>query len=190
MARQPCRPITRSFLAIMARIPLAVSRSPRLVVRLTGPLKRSLPPTRPTRPAAVPPWATLLVSRFASGDLVVEQINAANNAVTPTSAASPVFLSEYHTTGSQSSAVQSLPVSSTVTGGSNNPLTLSGTAASEGELSLSANGAYLVLAGYDVAAGGTTRGPRRSALSTAMASSTPARPPRFLPGTTPAAPRP
>ena len=57
------------------------------------------------------------VSRFTSGDLVVEQINAANNAVTPTSAASPVFLSEYNTTGSQSSAVQTVPVPSTVASG-------------------------------------------------------------------------
>ena len=72
------------------------------------------------------------VSSFASGDIVVEQINAANNAVTPTNVASPVFLSEYHTTGSQSSAVQSVPIPSAAAGGSNNPLTLGGTAASEG----------------------------------------------------------
>ncbi|HEX4143090.1 MAG TPA: hypothetical protein VHY91_06040, partial [Pirellulales bacterium] len=98
------------------------------------------------------------VSSFISGDLVVTQINAANNAVTPTGAASPVFLSEYHTTGSQSNAVQSVPLPSSVTGGTNNPLTLSGTAASEGALSLSADGKYLVLAGYDTAAGGTTQG--------------------------------
>ena len=50
-----------------------------------------------------------------------------------------------------------MPVWSTATSGSNNPLTLSGTAASEGGLSLSANGAYLVLAGYDTAAGGNTQ---------------------------------
>ena len=77
--------------------------------------------------------------------------------MTPTSTASPVFLSEYHTTGSQSSAVQSVPLPNAASG-SNNPLTLSGTAASEGALSLSANGNYLVLAGYDTAAGGTTQG--------------------------------
>ena len=47
-----------------------------------------------------------VVSAFNPGDIVVEQINAANNAVTPTGSASPVFLSEYHTTGSQSSAVR------------------------------------------------------------------------------------
>ena len=99
-----------------------------------------------------------VVSNFNSADLVVEQINAASNTVTPTGAASPVFLSEYNTTGSQSSAQETVPLPSAVTSGPNNPLTLSGTAASEGELSLSANGKYLVLAGYDTAAGGTTQG--------------------------------
>ncbi len=98
------------------------------------------------------------VSGFSSGDLVVEQINATNNAITPTSAASPVFLSEYQPTGSQSSAVETVPIWSSASSGSNNPLTLSGTAASEGSLSLSANGDYLVLAGYDTPVGGTTQG--------------------------------
>ena len=38
-----------------------------------------------------------VVSAFGVGDIVVEQINATNNVVTPTSSTSPVFLSEYHT---------------------------------------------------------------------------------------------
>ncbi len=99
-----------------------------------------------------------VVSNFTSGDLVVEQINAATNSATPTGAASPVFLSEYAPTGSQSSPVATVPIWSSATSGSSNPLTLSGTAASEGSLSLSANNDYLVLAGYDTAAGGTTQG--------------------------------
>ena len=97
------------------------------------------------------------VTAFTAGDIVVEQINAANNSVTPTGSASPVFLSEYNTTGSQSSAVETVPVWSTAASGSNNPLTVSGTAGSEGGLSLSSNGGFLVLAGYDTVAGGTTQ---------------------------------
>ena len=37
----------------------------------------------------------VLTALFTPGDIVVEQINATTNAVTPTSAASPVFLSEF-----------------------------------------------------------------------------------------------
>ena len=48
----------------------------------------------------------------------------------------------------------------TTASGSNQPLTLSGTAASEGGLSLSANGAYLVVGGYDA----TTRRHRPTEL--------------------------
>ena len=46
----------------------------------------------------------------------------------------------------------------TTASGSNNPLTVGGTAGSEGELSLSANGQFLVIGGYDVGVGGTTQG--------------------------------
>ncbi len=98
-----------------------------------------------------------VVGSFTGGDLVVEQINAATNSVTPTGSASPVFLSEYAPTGSQSSAVATVPIWSTSASGSTNPLTLSGTAGSEGGLSLSTNGAFLVLAGYDATAGGKTQ---------------------------------
>ena len=98
-----------------------------------------------------------IVGSFTAGDIVVEQINAADNSVTPTGSASPVFISEYATTGSQSQAVQTVPIWSSTASGSTNPLTLSGTAGSEGGLSLSTNGAYLVVAGYDAAAGGKTQ---------------------------------
>ncbi len=98
-----------------------------------------------------------VVGSFTAGDLVVEQINAADNTVTPSGSASPVFLSEFATSGSQSQAVQTVPIWSSKASGSTNPLTLSGTAGSEGGLSLSTNGAYLVLAGYDTAAGGKTQ---------------------------------
>ena len=100
------------------------------------------------------PAAQTFGAPFMAGDIVVLQVNSTSNAVTPTSAASPVFLSEFTTAGSP---VQSLAMPTAASGG-NNPLTISGTAASEGALSLSANGQYLVLAGYNQTPGGTTQG--------------------------------
>ena len=99
----------------------------------------------------------VLTALFTPGDLVVTQINATGNTVTPTSTASPVFLSEFSpSVANQSTYVQQVALP-TVVSGSNNPLTISGTAASEGSLSLSANGEYLVVAGYDQTVGGKTQ---------------------------------
>ncbi len=92
-----------------------------------------------------------VLAAFTLGDIVVEQINATNNNVTPTSALAPVFLHEFSTSGTD---VQTLALPTTASG-SNNPLTIGGTAPSEGELSLSANGAYLVVSGYDATLSGT-----------------------------------
>ena len=155
--------VTPSSPATMARTPSAVSSCPRPPARPRAPANRS----RPATPNSATGSATVddyVVGNFTNGDLVVEQINATSNAVTPTGAASPVYLSEYQTTGSQSSAVETVPIWSSASSGSNNPLTLSGTAASEGALSLSSNGDYLVLAGYNTAAGGTTQGNSTVAL--------------------------
>src|ERR1700677_406138 len=49
----------------------------------------------------------VLTSLFTAGDIVVEQITANTNTATPTSTASPVFLSEYSpTVANQSTYVQ------------------------------------------------------------------------------------
>ena len=96
--------------------------------------------------------ARRVLAAFGANHIVVEQINATSNHVTPTSSSSPVFLDEFTTGGT---AVQQLAMP-TIASGSNQPLTLGGTAGSEGGLSLSANGAYLVLAGYDETTGLST----------------------------------
>ncbi len=85
-------------------------------------------------------------AQFTAGDLVVLREGTGSSALT--SAGTAVFLDEYTTLGSLAYTV---PIPSTGAG----ELVNSGTAASEGQLSLSANGQYLVLAGYEAAAGTT-----------------------------------
>jgi hypothetical protein len=100
------------------------------------------------------PAAPIFGGTFGMGDLVVTQTGATGSSKALTSNGTASFLDEYSTAGS---LVQQLALP-TATSGLNNPLTIGGTAASEGELSLSANGQYLVVAGYDVGVGGTTQG--------------------------------
>jgi len=66
-----------------------------------------------------------------------------------TSASSAVYLDDYSTSGTLNSSLE-LP---TAVSGSNLPLTASGTATSEGGLTLSANGQDLIVTGYDAAPG-------------------------------------
>ncbi len=88
---------------------------------------------------------------FTPGNIVVERIGTGSAALTSVSTA--VFLDEYTPTGLATQAtVQSLALPTAVSG-SNNPLSNSGSAASEGGLSLSADGQYLLVAGYAVAPG-------------------------------------
>ncbi len=91
-------------------------------------------------------FGSLLVAQaqFTSGNLVVLQDGTGSAALT--SAGTAIFLDQYTTAGS---LVNSLAIPST--GGT--ALVDSGTAASEGQLSLSADGQYLVFAGYNAAAG-------------------------------------
>ena len=86
-------------------------------------------------------------SSFTPGNIVVIRLGDGTAALT--SAATPVFLDEYSPTGT---LVQSIALPTSVSG-SNRILTMSGTATSEGSLTLSANGQYLVLTGYDAATG-------------------------------------
>ncbi len=76
------------------------------------------------------------------GDLLVYRVGIGQ--ATLSSAATPVFVDEYTTTGV---LVQSISMP-TAASGPQLPLTASGTATSEGYLNLSQNGQYLVLTGY------------------------------------------
>jgi hypothetical protein len=84
-----------------------------------------------------------------AGDLIVYRVGT--GAAGLTSAATDVFLDEYTAAGS---FVQSIAMP-TLSLGASNALTASGTATSEGELTLSSNGSFLVLTGYKAAVGTT-----------------------------------
>ena len=84
---------------------------------------------------------------FAAGDLVVVRVGTGATALS--SAATAVFLDEYAPDGT---LVQSVPLP-TAAAGSNVPLTMSGSATSEGALNLSSDGRYLTLAGYGTVPG-------------------------------------
>src|SRR4051794_34133122 len=86
--------------------------------------------------------ATAMGGAFLPGDLVIYRVGDGTHALANTGNA--VFLDEYTTSGT---LVQSVPVP-TVAGGSNLPMVASGTATSEGLLSLSPNGQYLAFTGY------------------------------------------
>ena len=88
-------------------------------------------------------WAAAITP----GNLIVTQVGDGSAALS--SAATAAFLQEITTTGT---AVQtfSLPTSAS---GSNAILTLSGTATSEGFVTLSGNGQYLTIGGYNAAPG-------------------------------------
>lgn len=86
---------------------------------------------------------------FTAGDLVVYRVGTGAAALT--SSGTAVSLDEYSPTGS---AVQSVALP-TVAAGANNPIVSSGTASSEGLLTLSADSNYLVATGYDTSVGTT-----------------------------------
>ena len=84
---------------------------------------------------------------FTPGNLVVVRLGTGSAALS--SAATAVFLDEYSPAGT---LVQSVALPTAVSG-NNHSLTLSGTATSEGSLTLSVNGQLLTMAGYDAAPG-------------------------------------
>jgi hypothetical protein len=92
-----------------------------------------------------------LGAAFTPGNLVVVQ--AGDGAAALTGNATAAFLNEYSLSGG--SPIQSIALPTAVSG-LNQPLTLSGSATSEGFLTLSANGQFLTMAGYGVAPGFTT----------------------------------
>ena len=87
---------------------------------------------------------------FTPGDLVIYRVG--NGTETLASTGNTVFLDEYTPTGTLK---QSIQINNGTTGAGGNDLISSGTATSEGELSLSPDGQYLALTGYDTATGGT-----------------------------------
>lgn len=87
------------------------------------------------------------VTAFTPGDLVVYRVGTGSGSLS--SSATAVFLDEYSPGGS---LVESVPLP-TATSGSVHAFTDSGTAASDGELTLSPGGAYLAAAGYSAALG-------------------------------------
>jgi hypothetical protein len=98
---------------------------------------------------AVVGWITPAgAAPFGSNHLVVYRVGDGSS--TLTNAATPVFLDEFSQSGG--APVQSLAMPTAVNG-SNRRLTASGTATSEGLLTSSTDGNYLMLSGYDAALG-------------------------------------
>jgi hypothetical protein len=85
---------------------------------------------------------------FTPGNVVVVRVGDGTSSLN--NAAQPVFLDEYSLTTGQ--LVQSVALSTTASG-SNRPFTISGSATSEGALTLSPNRQFLSLAGYDATVG-------------------------------------
>jgi len=83
---------------------------------------------------------------FTPGNLVVYRVGDGAAALSGNAAA--VFLDEYRPNGT---LVQSIPMPTAASGSGNRALTASGTATSEGELTRSVDGQYLVAAGYNAA---------------------------------------
>jgi len=83
-----------------------------------------------------------LAQAFTAGNIAVLRIGTGTGSLVNTGNAA--FIDEYSPTGT---LVRSIAMPTTVSG-ANKQLIISGTATSEGALSLSANGQYLVLAGY------------------------------------------
>ena len=102
---------------------------------------------------------TLGVSAFAqftSGNLVVSVVrSAANPPANPTSAATRHILREITTSGAASAADVNIYGRATEVTGNNRRANTSGSATSEGYISLSTNGRYIIFVGYDAEIGTT-----------------------------------
>ena len=95
-------------------------------------------------------FAATAWGQFTSGNLVVVRVGDGSAALT--SASTAVFLDEYTPAGGSVGST-AMPTAAT---GSNAPFTNSGTATSEGNMTRSANGRYLILGAYGAAPGVTT----------------------------------
>ncbi len=90
---------------------------------------------------------SLAAQSFTAGNIVVVRVGDGSGSLT--SASTAVFLDEYTTSGT---LVQSIAIPTSASG-SNAPLTLSGSATSEGSIVGSVDKRYLIIAGYGVAPG-------------------------------------
>jgi predicted extracellular nuclease len=122
------------------RLPLGASVAPTVLATVVA--SAGLVALTAATPAAA--------AAFTEGDVVVLRIGDGAGALS--GAAAPVFLDEYTPAGG---LVQSVPVP-TATVGDDRRLTNSGSATSEGALSLSADGRWLTFGGYDAAPGTAT----------------------------------
>jgi len=95
------------------------------------------------------------------GDLVVVQVGATGSVTALAGTATATFLDEYTPTGTLVQQI-ALPTSAS---GSSDALTLSGTSTAEGFLSISSDGNYLTLGGYNQIVGGTTAANAASAVN-------------------------
>ncbi len=107
-------------------------------------------------------------AQFTTGRLVVLQVGDGSGALS--NAATPVFLKEYTTTGTAGVSV-TMPVTGSTR------LTISGTSTSDGQMTLSPDGRFLTIAGYDAATGtaaitGTTSAAANRVINTADATGT------------------
>lgn len=107
--------------------------------------------------------APVAAAPFTPGNLVVVRVGTGAAALTNASTA--VFLDEYTTAGT---LIQSVPLP-TAASGANQPFTLSGTATSEGLMTRSADGRYLVLAGYGIVPGTASVGGTATATTNRVA---------------------
>lgn len=96
--------------------------------------------------------ASAASAQFYAGKLVVSQVGLDGSTTALTNAATAARLKEFSIVGAATGTVVDLPVA---VSGANLRVTNSGTATSEGQLSLSADGSRLVFAGYDAAVGTT-----------------------------------
>jgi hypothetical protein len=114
----------------------------------------------------IPAAGTNAGSISTANALVVVRVGDGTSALS--GVAAPVYLEEYSVTfdgtGVPTSAthVQTIPVPNTGVTGTH--LTMGGTAALEGSLNFSANGQYLMFAGYDSLVGGVTQGTPRKII--------------------------
>ncbi|MBS1565198.1 MAG: T9SS type A sorting domain-containing protein [Bacteroidetes bacterium] len=104
------------------------------------------------------PLALLLIAgharaQFGAGNLVIYRVGSGSGSLVNTG--SPVFLDEYSTTGTKIRSL-TIPATDPDGAGPNHQLIASGTATSEGLLSRSVDGRYLVLTGYGVNVGGSS----------------------------------
>jgi hypothetical protein len=92
--------------------------------------------------------STTHAAPFTPGNVVVYRLGDGSGALT--SAATPVFLDEYSVSGTSATLVQSVALPTTSVG-TNRRIAASGTATSDGMLTRSADGRYLLATGYDAA---------------------------------------